>query len=159
MRILTSLSLFLACVAALCATGHTATSTYPPSQTTGGVVVPYYGAAYGQSNTSQADNKRIIELLESIDRRMESLESRAGGPLALKRPDPLPVAKSKCVACHTPGKAEAKGGGFILFADDAASALKPLNAREKNLVKQAIQSGAMPPQGKLNAAEKAVFDW
>lgn len=126
-------------------------------------VVPYYGATYGTpGGFSAADAKRVVELLESIDRRLEALEQRqAGGPVPLRKaPDLLGVAKAGCAACHTPAKADTAGGGFILFADEKAGALKPLSARERTRITEAVQSGTMPPgPKKLTPAEKSAFKW
>ena len=143
----------LGCV--LLATAHATPN--PP------VVVPYYGATYGPAGLSAADAKRIVELLESIDRRLEAIEARQpGGPLPLKKgPDLTGVAKQHCAACHTPKSADAKGGGFILFADDQAAALKPLSGREKTRITEAVQAGTMPPgdRKKLTPAERSAFKW
>ncbi|TXH99570.1 MAG: hypothetical protein E6Q76_19675 [Rhizobium sp.] len=168
MRLLTCSALFLAGLAVLIASGSPSRSQYATGyspQTTGGaaVVVPYYGATYGgPQGLSAADGKRIVELLESIDRRLEGIEARSAGPLAQRAgPDLLAVAKAHCAACHTPGKAEAKGGGFALFADDGGAALLPLSGRQRTAVKQATADGSMPPSGrkKLTAEEKAAFKW
>lgn len=162
MRLATALLLFAAGVTLMMGSAQPAAST-PPSQITGGAIVPYYGAAYGSSGgMSAADSKRMLELLESIDKRLEAIEAKTAGT-GLAKPaaklDPLAVAKAKCLNCHTQAKADAKGGGFILFSDDAGSGLKPLNAGEKVRVKQAVQSGSMPPgQTKLSATEKAAFE-
>lgn len=154
MRILTALALFAAGLMSLLACGRPATSTGP-------VVVPYYGATYGGAGLSAADGKRIVELLESIDNRLEAIEAKTGGPAAglKKGPDLLAVAKHRCAGCHTPGKSEARGGGFILFADDAGGAMKPLSGREKARIKESVQGGTMPPTTKLSPAEKAAFEW
>ena len=127
------------------------------------VVVPYYGATYGTpGGFSAADAKRVVELLESIDRRLEAIEQRQAWPAPLKKgPDLLALSKANCAACHTPAKADKAGGGFILFADDAATALKPLSGREKTRVTEAVQAGTMPPDGrkKLTPAERSAFKW
>lgn len=121
------------------------------------VQVPYYGAVYGQpGGFSAADAKRVVELLESIDKRLAVLETKAG-PVAAKAPDPAAVARARCAGCHVPKSAEAKGGGFILFADDKAGALKPLSARERARVREAVEGGTMPPNGKLSPAERSAF--
>lgn len=161
MRLVTALTLFAAGVALMLGSAQPAASTQP-SQITGGVIVPYYGAAYGGSGgVSSADAKRMVELLESIDKRLESIEAKTA-PAGFAKPaaklDLLATAKAKCLNCHTQAKADAKGGGFILFSDEAGSGLKPLNAGEKVRVKQAVQSGAMPPNVKLTPAEKSAFD-
>lgn len=129
------------------------------------VVVPYYGATYGTpGGFSAADAKRVVELLESIDRRLAAIEERTpGAPAAVKAkgPDLTAVARQHCAACHTPAKADGAGGGFILFAADDAKALKPLSGREKTRIAEAVQSGTMPPgdRKKLTAVEKAAFKW
>lgn len=151
-RLATALALFLAGCALVLASGRPAHSTPP-------VVVPYYGATYGGGGITAADGKRIVELLQSIDDRLARAEAAAGGKAASVRIDPFPVAKAKCASCHTPGQAEAKGGGFILFADNTPAALKPLSAREKKNIKDAVLGGTMPPNAKLSAAEKAALEW
>jgi hypothetical protein len=128
------------------------------------VVVPYYGATYGTpGGFSAADAKRVVELLESIDRRLAAIEERTGGPVPIKAkgPDLTATARTHCAACHTPAKADGSGGGFILFAADDGKALKPLSGREKTRVAEAVQAGTMPPadRKKLTAAEKAAFKW
>lgn len=128
------------------------------------VVVPYYGATYGTpGGFSAAEAKRVVELLESIDRRLEAIEAKqAGGPAAVKKgPDLVAIAKANCAACHTPAKSDKAGGGFILFADDQAVALKPLSGREKTRITESVQAGTMPPDGrkKLTPAEKSAFKW
>lgn len=143
----------------LAACGLIASATATPP-----TVVPYYGATFGTpGGFSAADAKRVVELLESIDRRLEALEQRqAAGPAPLRKgPDLLAVAKASCAACHTPSKADAVGGGFILFASDKADALKPLSARERGRITESVQSGTMPPDGrkKLTPAEKSAFKW
>lgn len=127
------------------------------------VVVPYYGATYGTpGGFSAADAKRVVELLESIDRRLESIEQRTpGGPAAVRKgPDLFAIAKANCAACHTQATAEKSGGGFVLFEKDEKS-LRSFGAREKTRITEAVQSGAMPPDGrkKLSPADKAAFKW
>lgn len=167
MKLATGVILFAAGVALVLGTSAPSHSNppavgYGPQAHAGAVVVPYYGATYGgPAGISASDGKRVVELLESIDRRLEQLEAKTGAaPLAVKKgPELLAVAKQRCAACHTEARADAKGGGFILFADDKASALKPLSAGEKTRVKQAVQGGTMPPAAKLTADEKAAFKW
>lgn len=134
----------------------------PQNHSTAGVVVPFYAATYGEpGGFSKADAKRVLELLESIDRRLESVDQKTGaGPLPIKKGlDLLTVAKTRCLSCHTEAKAEGKGGGFILFSDETGSALKPLSSREKVRIKEAVQSGTMPPNRKLDVEERAAFSW
>lgn len=158
MRTATALALFAAGAAVLCAAAPPVACNPPPA------VVPAYGSkieyATGQAGVSSAaDAKRMIELLESIDQRLAGIEAKTVGPVAAKKgPDLFAVARAKCAACHTPAKSEAKGGGFILFADDAPGGLKPLSVREKARVKEAVQSGTMPPNAKLTPAERSAFE-
>lgn len=126
------------------------------------VVVPYYGATYGTpGGFSASDAKRVVELLESIDRRLEAIEQRQAGPVPLKKsPEVYAVAKSHCAACHTQATAEKSGGGFVLFERDEKS-LRLLGAREKTRIVEAVQAGTMPPDGrkKLTPAERSAFKW
>jgi hypothetical protein len=122
-------------------------------------IVPYYGAMYGQEpGISKSDSKRIIELLESIDQKLPS----GVVPQSQTGLDPLKVAQAKCAKCHTPSVSDTKGGGYILFADDKATAFKPVNrdrrTEENNIVTKAtVATGTMPKGGTLTPAEKAVF--
>ena len=126
------------------------------------VVVPYYGATYGTpGGFSAADAKRVVELLESIDRRLEAIEQRQPGPAPLKKgPELAAIAKANCAACHTPAAADAKGGGFSLFERDEKS-LRQFGAREKVRIVDAVQGGTMPPDGrkKLTPTERSAFKW
>ena len=132
-----------------------AASANPP--TTGGIIAPAYGAYYSQpAGFTQAEAKRVVELLESIDARMARLESAVFEP-AEPSPTIQAVASDRCSSCHTPSAAEKKGGGFTLFTGDEAKALRFLSTRELNRVKEAVQSGAMPPGDKLSPAEKSAF--
>lgn len=160
-RTLTALALFLAGVALMLGTACPVASTPSPP-----VTVPYYGATYGApGGFSAAEAKRVVELLESIDKRLEAIEAKtgAGAPVNLKAkgPDLAAVAKTHCAACHTPGRAEKEGGGFILFAADDGKSLKPLSGREKTRIVDEVQAGTMPKDGrkKLTATEKAAFKW
>lgn len=135
----------------------------PQNQSTVAVGVPFYAATYGEpGGFSKADARRVLELLESMDKRLDSIDQKTGtgGPLSVKKGlDLLTVAKSRCLNCHTESKAESKGGGFILFSDETGSALKPLSSREKVRIKEAVQSGTMPPNKKLDAEERSAFSW
>lgn len=175
MRILTCLALFLAGVSLVCAASPPAKSTQY-GVTGGAVVVPYYGATYGTpGGFSQADAKRMLELQEatleaqrqSLDEQrltneyLRALATKQGAPIpqaALKKPvDLLTVAKKHCAECHTPAKAK---GDFILFADDAGSALKPLSANEKKRIVDEVRSGLMPKgRPPMSAEEKSAFRW
>lgn len=130
-------------------------------------IVPYYASVFNPgAGQSAEDAKQIIALLKSIDTRLSHLEAKSGaGPVTvpLTKLDPFAVASTKCINCHTPGASDAKGGGFILFAtDDPVQAFKPLSARDKAKIKEAVQNGFMPPPRTkitLSADEKKAFDW
>jgi hypothetical protein len=124
--------------------------------TTGGIVVPYYGA---QFNGGGADNKRIIELLEEIRNSTVSIDTKLAGTQPLKKPDLLTVAKANCLSCHSPSKAEKSGGDFVMFADDKGTALKPFSGREKVRITQRVADGEMPPNKALDADTKSSFKW
>ncbi|AMV24624.1 hypothetical protein VT84_09525 [Gemmata sp. SH-PL17] len=155
---------------ALFVAGTAAIASMPPVQS---YSVPAYGGVPlqllgQQGGMSAADAKRLLEIEEErlvLQResnellRAIAIKLEAPLPQAQKKADLFTVAKAKCAACHTPGKSEAKGGSFILFADDAAAALKPLNGAEKRAVKQAVQDGSMPKNGKLSKDEQAAFNW
>ncbi len=116
------------------------------------VQVPYYGAVYGQPGAlTRADVTRIIELLESIERNTAPARAVKAGP------DALAVARAKCSACHTPARADGKGGGFTLFNDDRASSLRILDGRQRAAVRRAVEEGTMPPNGKLTPAERSAL--
>lgn len=162
MKFLTALVLFVT------GTAVVASATPPQSYSVpayGGVPLQLLGQ---QGGMSAADAKRLLEIEEErlvLQResnellRAIAIKLDAPLPQAQRKADMLAVAKVRCAACHTPGKSEAKGGSFILFADDTATSLKPLNGAEKRAVKQAVQDGSMPKSGKLTPEEKSAFAW
>ena len=126
------------------------------------VVVPYNGASVGDKQPWTGDDvRRMLGLLKSMDERLGNIEAGPRAPGALTLIDPLKVATGTglCITCHTPTASEAKGGGFILFANDEGTAFKPFSAREKVKIRDAVESGQMPPpaKGKLSPGEKAAF--
>ena len=170
----------VACGAFLCAfvAGEKANSqpayTPPPAAAApASVVVPYNAAVYGQpSGFTAADAKRLLELTEANGTRQEKtnellaqlLARPAGGPVAAAAPklDVLAVSRAKCAACHTPGRADDKGGGYVLFADESAKAFKPVSSKdraaENGLVrKEVTDTESMPKGGRLSPAERALF--
>ncbi|MBN9523689.1 hypothetical protein J0H58_35120 [bacterium] len=116
-----------------------------PSQTA------HYQPPVALSKADAARLDRVIELLESIERNTAPARAVKAGP------DRPAVAKTRCAGCHTPAKADKAGGGFILFGDDKATTLKPLSARERTRVKEAVESGAMPPDRALTPAERSAL--
>lgn len=146
-------ALFVAAAAVVAGSPHAASQPYHAAAPAA-VQVPYNAVVYGQPGAlTKADVVRIIELLESIDRNTAPAAAKA----VKAGPDKQAVARANCAACHTPAKADKAGGGFILFADDKASALKPLSARERTRVKEAVESGEMPPNRKLTPADKTAL--
>lgn len=141
--------------------GH---AQYPAGQPAT-ALVPYNGAAVdGKPSWTGDDVRRTIAFLKSIDERLAAIEAGpARAPGALTQLSPLKVATTSglCVNCHTPAATDAKGGGFVLFTDDAGTAFRPLSARDKVKIKDAVESGQMPPpaKGRLSPAEKAAFQF
>ena len=153
------------------ATDRRTHATNPPSYNTGGgVIVPSHGAVPGPAllvpyNSSTVNGltpgeRRIIELLESIDKKLPATPVAQALPGGI---DPLKVAQKSCIRCHIPSAADEKGGGYILFADDKATAFKPVNrsrrTEENRLVRdEVITRGTMPKGGKLTPAERSAFE-
>lgn len=126
----------------------------------GSAVVPYYGAAYGPAGGfTPADAKRVVELLESVDRRLAAIEARAGGaaqPSAVKALTREAVARQHCFRCHSAEKADEKGDGFAMFAADGS--LLKFKPFEENRINQTVQEGSMPKTGpRPSPEERAVF--
>jgi len=123
------------------------------------VVVPYNAAAYGgPSPVTAADVRKALDLLESMDRRLASIEAKGGAaPAAVRAADLAAVAKQHCFRCHGPEAADAKGDGFQMFAADGSMLkLKPF---EMNRIRQTVLEGSMPKTGpKPTPAERAVFE-
>ena len=155
-RPLTLAAVLFAAAAVLVASSPPATPQPYSVAAPAAVQVPYYGAVYGQPGAlTKADVARIIELLESIERNTApaaKLAAKAG-------PDKLVTAKARCAGCHTPAKADAKGGGFLLFNDDSAKSLRVLDGRQKAAVRRAVEEGTMPPApaAKLTPAERSAL--
>lgn len=138
------------------------TPGYQPPAT---VIVPYNGASVDPKQPWSGDDvRRMLGYLKSMDERLANIESGpARAPGTLTQLDPLKVATGPglCITCHTPSAAPIKGGDFALFANDEGTGFKPFSAREKARIKDAVESGQMPPpaKGKLSPAEKAAFQF
>lgn len=133
---------------------------YPPAATS--AVVPYNVATYGPpGGATPADVRKGLELLASMDKRLEAIEGKLGGVKAASPGVELvAVAKKYCASCHTPAKAEKAGGGFELFRDDAAERLRGFSPGERAKIKDVVQRGFMPPgeRARPEGAEKAAFE-
>lgn len=132
-------------------------------------VVPYNGAVYnGPPGLTPEQGKKLIELLESVDSKLDLLQSiddklaagipgngKSGNAKAAPRITWQQVVSAKCASCHRPGNEK---GDFMLVGDDGKTA-RPLSTREWARVVEAVESGHMPPpeKGKLSPAEKAAF--
>lgn len=134
----------------------------PPAAVAPVQVVPAYGTAYqppGQHDDVLAELKLLVAELRGLRADVAELKQLAGGPqapAAQKKADPLAVVRAGCAGCHSPAAAEARGGGFALFADDGAT-LAPLSAREKARASARVKSGSMPPPpAKLSAPDRAA---
>lgn len=134
---------------------------YQPPAT---VVVPYNGATTGGGKEAWTgdDVRRALSYLKSLDERMANIEAgpnRAPGQLVALDPLKIATGEGLCYTCHTPAVADTKGGSFILFANDEATAFKPLNSKERTKVRDAVETGQMPPpaKAKLSVQQKAAF--
>lgn len=141
-------------VAALFGTGVFGVWLTPPA-TSQPVAVPSQAAHYQPpvvlSKGDAARLDRLAELLEAIERNTAPARAVKAGP------DRLAVARAKCSACHTPARADAKGGGFALFNDDQAASLRVLDGRQQAAVRRAVEEGSMPPAGELTPAERSAL--
>ncbi len=142
--------------------GHGTPPTVPYAGPVVTAQVPYQAAVYGGNPGLSPDQaKELLSLLRSIDAKLSDIEDKIapGAAKVVLKTDPLKVAAAKCAACHVPGKADTKGGGYLLFADDSAKAFRLLGGRDKKRISEAVETGTMPPSGPLSAAEKAHFKW
>lgn len=154
-------------VALIAITALLETHRHAQSQYTGQpavqAVVPYNASVYGgAAGLTPEQGKKLIALLESIDGKLDVLQSiddrLTAGPAKAKAVPKMTwpqVITAKCAACHN---SKVTKGDFILVTEDGKS-VKPLNAREWIKVVEAVDSGHMPPpeKGRLSPAEKAVF--
>jgi hypothetical protein len=137
----------------------------PVLNNTGGYRALLYGAGFAGAQITPDDFAYLIRLSEEIvanGRETNTLLRQ--GPAAPKQASGeitpavrLAAAKKNCISCHTPAAAEGKGGGYIMFADDAGSALKPVSfkdrQRESELVNRRVNvTKDMPPEGRPRPA-------
>lgn len=126
----------------------------PPAAVAPVAVAPAYGVGADPADLSAAVRELAAEVKAL---RVEMAAARAGAALPQKAAGKAPaaVAKAACAACHTPGKADDRGGGFALFADEKAGALAQLSARDRQRAAARIVSGSMPPAPKkLDASDR-----
>lgn len=139
-----------------------------------GPAVALYGAGVSGAGITADDWREgmeewrgMREELKGMRAELASLKSAVTGGAKLSPPAPkvlvpAEVAAARCARCHTPGKADVAGGGYVMFADDLGKALKPVSAKqraaESELVRNQVESGAMPKGGaKLPADEQKVL--
>lgn len=105
--------------------------------------------AYGPSFSSSDDLlKQILEEVRGLRKDVQGLK---GGTPGQQQDGALGVVGTRCLSCHQDGKAQDKGGGFVLVEKD--SSLAELSLAEKRRVVRLVQKGDMPPSGKLPDAE------
>lgn len=67
----------------------------------------------------------------------------------------LGIIAAKCLGCHQDGKAKDKGGDFVLVEKD--NSLAELSLAEKRRIIKMVETGKMPPSGKLPDNEVKVL--
>lgn len=107
-------------------------------------VVPAYGPTYSSSDDLL---KQILEEVKGLRKDVQSLKQGAGQ----QQDGALAVIATRCLACHQDGKAQDKGGDFVLVEKDGA--LAELSVAEKRRIVRLTQQGKMPPTGKIADAE------
>lgn len=135
----------------------------PPYAYPAAAVVPVYTAVYtprderppadahAENDTAAAIRELAAEvraLRAELAALRESSAAPQGPEAAPKAPAKLAavdVARQACAGCHAPKAAEAKGGGFVLFADDSAAAFVNLSARDRVRIANRVKNGSMPP--------------
>lgn len=141
---------YLVLLMGLCALAASSNAN-PPAVVVPKTVVDYRPLGAGDG-LSPAKVERIIELLESIDANTRA--PAAAGEAA--EPDVATVIRTKCASCHRPA---VKKGRIALVATDDGSVPNVLTEEAVAKVKQAVDTGHMPPpEAKaLTPAEKKSF--
>lgn len=124
--------------------------------------VPAYGATF-QSNQADEVNGELLRQLVEQNRQiialLQALAAAKASPPAVATPVAAESGEilfaSRCARCHKAAVAASKGGGIVLQED--AGKMAPLSILEQRTADKAIDSGAMPPGGKLDAGQKATL--
>lgn len=136
MRRLTLLVLLLVAVAAWwllpTRTGH---ATTPQQQ----LLVPAYQSGYS------ATDDLLKQLLAEVRGLRQDVQSLRGLGTPAGVADGGALLKTRCASCHTEGKAEDRGGGFVLVLKDGAIA--PLSLYEQRKVSEQLRAKKMPMGG------------
>jgi len=143
------LTLFALFALLACGVGTATPPGYPYRQQE--ALVPAYGPTYSASD----------DLLKQILDEVKGLRKDVQGLKAGQQPTQdgaLGVVATRCLSCHQDGKAQDKGGGFVMVEKDGS--LAEMSLAEKRRVVRLVGKGDMPPGGKLPEAEvKALTDY
>lgn len=168
-----------ACSAGTCATVPTYNA--PPAYAyPAAAVVPVYTAVYspraeppagdpGAADDTAAAIRELAAEVRALRAELAAIREQAaappgqapapaGAPKQLPPPklSALDIARTACLTCHAPGNAEAKGGGFALFADDGGKAWANLSPRDRVRIGNRVKNGTMPPPpAKMNEPFKS----
>lgn len=108
-----------------------------------------YTPAYGPTYNSNDDYlKQILEELKGLRRDVQSLKA---GQQPSTQDGATSILATRCLSCHQDGKAQEKGGNFVLVEKDGT--LAELSLAEKRRIIRMVQKGEMPPTGKLPDSE------
>lgn len=119
-------------------------SATPPKVQYQADLVPAYGGSYSQTDDLLL---QIRDELKGLRKDVQSLKPGAGS----QQDAAVGILAAKCLSCHQDGKAEDKGGGFVLVEKDGA--LTELSVPQKRTIRRLVQQGKMPPSGKLPESE------
>ncbi len=111
-----------------------------------------------------SDLKLVLDKLNSIEQRLNTLEGKPPAPVPVPAPAKAPKPKTnlrtaltRCAGCHEAKTAETKGGKLVLFEGDLLSKTLPADIGKK--VYSQVRQNKMPKQGKLLDGEaQAVVD-
>ncbi len=118
------------------------------------VLLPIYSAVY-QPLEQRNHNEELLSELKSLRLKVESLEQTRQPVRQQLRDEPAlktsDLLGTKCAACHSPGSAEAKGGGLTMF--DSLGKLSLTEEQKLDAIGQ-VASGKMPKGTKLSGENK-----
>lgn len=153
---------FLCSLVSMSIAGHCRVHTHPIAVPAAlALEYPAYGPVYSAGGGDE-DTRKILRILEGIDRRLRALEGggqapkgrmpEADAPPAAANPA-MTVFTANCAACHDKATAK-KGGGFAFL--DGGSFTTDIDALQLGLIGAHVRSGHMPPasRAKLPAKDK-----
>ena len=110
--------------------------------------VPAYGPQYSQNDDYL---KQILEELKGLRKDVQGLKQQQANP----QEGATGVIAARCLGCHQDGKAQDKGGAFVLVEKDGT--MSELSLAEKRRIVRMVGKGEMPPGGKLADTEIKVL--